>query len=276
MLEILSFLLLPFLACLIIAGLHCYMGMHIVSREVIFVDLALAQIAALGGAVAMLFGYELGDIHAKIFSVAFAIVGAGIFSISRTDDERVPQEAIIGIVYAVCAALLIIVLSHAPEGAEHVKELTFGSILTVTWADIYKTAILYVAIGIFHFVFRDKFIALSFDTEHAKKEGISFRIWDFLFYASFGFMVTQSVGIAGVLLVFSYLIVPAVCAILFTSHLWTRLVLGWILGFIASVVGLTLSVKLDLPAAATIVATFGGVLLITAAIRLLVPKTKIA
>jgi zinc/manganese transport system permease protein len=274
--DILSFLLLPFFACLVIAGLHCYFGMHIVSREVIFVDLALAQVAALGGAVATLLGYDLGDIQAKIFSVVFAIAGAGIFSISRTKDEKVPQEAIIGIVYAVSAALMLLVLARAPEGAEHVKELTFGNILTVTQADMIKTTILFLVIGVFHYIFRKKFIAISFDPERARKEGVSIRLWDFLFYASFGFMVTQSVGMAGVLLVFSYLIVPAVCAILFASRLWTRLILGWILGFVASVVGLTLSVKFDLPVSATIIASFGLVLVISVFIRILPTKFQSA
>jgi zinc/manganese transport system permease protein len=272
--DILSFLLLPFLACLVITGLHCYFGMHIVKREVIFVDLALAQVAALGGAVAQLLGYDIGLIQAKIFSLIFAVAGAGIFSFTRTKNKQIPQEAIIGIVYAVSAALMLLVLARAPEGAEHVKELTFGSILTVTWSDIIKTALLYVVIGIFHFIYRKKFHVISFEPERAQKEGISIRLWDFFFYASFGFMVTQSVGIAGVLLVFSFLIVPAVCAIMFVSHNWTRLILGWVLGFIASVVGLSLSVKFDLPSAATIVAAFGLVLVISILLRIIITKFK--
>ena len=219
--DILSLLSLPFLECLVLIGMHCYLGMHIVSRGVIFVDLSLAQIAMLGSAVALLLGYEHTSLLGNAITLGFCFAGAAIFAFTRSKDERIPQEAIIGIVYAVSAALALLALDRAPEGAEHVKELTFGSILTTSKADIIKTTILYTFIGLFHFIFRKKFIMISFETQKARQAGVNIKLWDFLFYISFGFLVTQSVGIAGVLLVFSFLIVPAVCAILFTSHIWS-------------------------------------------------------
>src|SRR4029434_9578621 len=210
--EILPFLLAPFVASLILTGIHAYLGVHVVERGVIFVDLALAQIAALGAVVAVVVGMNPHGQGAYSLSLGFTFIGAGIFAFARTRHSHIPQEAFIGIAYAVASATAILLMSKATGEAELLKDMLVGNILPVSWADVRKTALLYGAIGIFHYIFRKQFLAISMDHKAAEASGISLKFWDFLFYASFGFVVTSSVSIAGVLLVFCYLIVPSVAA----------------------------------------------------------------
>src|SRR2546425_8350314 len=201
--EILPFLLAPFLASLILTGIHAYLGVHVVERGVIFVDLSLAQIAAFGSTIALLMPVTGGDPHAPIvywISLAFTFLGAAVFSTIRSRRARIPQEAIIGICYAVASAASILAMSKATSESEHLKDMLVGNILAVSWPEVGKTALLYGAIGVFHYLFRDKFLAISMDHQAAEARGIPVRFWDFLFYASFGFVVTSSVAIAGVLL----------------------------------------------------------------------------
>src|SRR5438094_5488179 len=273
--DILSFLYLPFVASLILTGIHAYLGVHVVERGVIFVDLSLAQIAALGATLAVLMPITGGDPHAPVvywISLAFTFFGALVFSTIRSRRARIPQEAIIGICYAVASAAAILAMSKATSESEHLKDMLVGNILAVSWSDVGKTAILYGAIGAFHFIFRHKFLAISMDPVKAEAEGISIKAWDFLFYASFGFVVTSSVAIAGVLLVFCYLIVPSVAAMLYADSIGRRLAIGWSMGTVVSALGIYLSLKLDLPTGATIVCTFGVVLILMAAVRPLVQR----
>src|SRR6184192_2937024 len=274
--TIIAFLAAPFVASLILTGIHAYLGVHVVERGVIFVDLSLAQIAALGATIALLLPITGGDPHAPItywISLAFTFLGALVFSTIRSRRARIPQEAIIGICYAVASAAAILAMSKATSESEHLKDMLVGNILAVSWSDVGKTAILYGAIGAFHFIFRHKFLAISMDPVKAEAEGISIKAWDFLFYVSFGFVVTSSVAIAGVLLVFCYLIVPSVAAMLYADSIGRRLAIGWSMGTVVSALGVYLSLKLDLPTGATIVCTFGIVLIIMAAVRPLVHKT---
>jgi zinc/manganese transport system permease protein len=266
--SVLGFLLIPFLAGLILTGIHAYLGVHVVERGVIFVDLSLAQIAALGTTIAYLAGHDLHDPVTYFWSLGFTIVGAAIFALTRVHHEtRIPQEAIIGIVYAVSAAAAILAMSKAPEGTEHLKDMLVGNILTVSLREVLTTAVLYAIVGAFHYVFRKRFLAISVDANAAVASGMNVRFWDFLFYTSFGFVVTSSVSIAGVLLVFSYLIVPSVAAMLFARRIHTRLAIGWTMGAVVSALGIVASFQLDLPTGATIVCTFGVALLILAIVR---------
>jgi zinc/manganese transport system permease protein len=266
--TIFQILLPAFVASLILTGIHAYLGVHVVERGVIFVDLSLAQIAALGSTVAYLAGYDLHSTTAYLFSLGFTFLGAAIFAMSRVHRKtRIPQEAIIGIVYAVSAAVAILVMSKATQETEHLKEMLVGNILSVTWPELGKTAVLYSLVGLFHYIFRRKFLAISMDEHAAERQGLNVRFWDFLFYMSFGFVVTSSVAIAGVLLVFCFLIVPSVTAMLFAERLGPRLAIGWTMGVLVSAAGVALSFQLDLPTGAAIVATFGGALLIVAAYR---------
>src|SRR5438874_3363810 len=256
--EILPFLLAPFLASLILTGIHAYLGVHVVERGVIFVDLALAQIAALGATTAILIGMDPHGGGAYWLSLGFTFVGAGIFALARTRRGHIPQEAFIGIAYAVASAAAILAMSKATGETEHLKDMLVGNILSVSRHDVFKTAVLYGVIGVFHYIFRRRFLLISTDPEQAEAQGISIRFWDFLFYASFGFVVTSSVAIAGVLLVFCYLIVPSVGAMLFADRVGRRLAIGWRMGPLVSALGTYLSYYWDLPTGATIVCTFGA------------------
>ena len=280
MLEVFEIFKWPFLACLILTGIHCYLGLHIVSRGVIFVDLSLAQMAAFGSSLALLFDCELGSSTSYFMGLAFTFVGAAIFSLSRMRDERVPQEAIIGIVYAVASAATILILSQAHHGFEKIKSMLDGGILYVDGHGVLKIFIIYAVIGLFHFIFRKQFLLISTNLSAARASGMKIRLWDFLFYMTFGFVVTSSVQIAGVLMVFSYLVIPAVCAILFTDKILPRLLIGWGIGTLASAIGLlasyyvTIGETQGLPSGSAVVTTFGIVLILAALLRLAVKKSK--
>lgn len=258
--EQLSVLALPFLACLILTGIHAYLGIHVLSRKVIFVDIALAQIAALGATVAFLLDYDPRSDGAYYFSLVFAVLAAAIFALTRTRVERVPQEAIIGLTYAVASAAAILLADISPHGAEHLKDLLAGSIVWVTPHQIIKTGILYSLIGGFHILFRKTFLLISINPEEAYARGIRVRLWDFLFYLSFGVVITSSVQIAGVLLVFCYLVAPAVFAVMFSDSLKMRLTLGWTVGTIVSAIGLLFSY--DRPSGPTIMVCFAITLIL--------------
>jgi zinc/manganese transport system permease protein len=267
--DILPFLIWPFVASLILTGIHAYLGVHVVERGVIFVDLALAQIAALGATIAILVGMDPHGRGAYFLSLGFTFLGAGIFALARTRRGHIPQEAFIGIAYAVASATAILAMSKATGETEHLKDMLVGNILAVSRAEVIKTAVLYGVIGVFHYFFRKRLLLISTDPATAEASGLNIKFWDFLFYASFGFVVTSSVAIAGVLLVFCYLIVPSVGAMLFADKIGRRLAIGWTMGTLVSALGVYFSVLLDLPTGATIVCTFGAVLIVMFFIHLI-------
>jgi zinc/manganese transport system permease protein len=268
--QVVGFLAAPFVASLILTGIHAYLGVHVVERGVIFVDLSLAQIAALGATIALFLPGSSGDPHAPSVywtSLGFTFIGAAIFSLVRVRRSRIPQEAIIGISYAVASAAAILAMSKSTSQAEHLKDMLVGNIIAVSWEEVVKTAILYGAVGLFHFIFRRQFLAISMQHDEPERTGLNVRFWDFLFYASFGFVVTSSVAIAGVLLVFCYLIVPSVAAMLYAESIGRRLAIGWTMGTIVSAAGVYFSLILDLPTGATIVCTFGVALILMWLVR---------
>jgi zinc/manganese transport system permease protein len=216
-----------------------------------------------------------GDPHAPLVywvSLLFTFIGAAIFALVRGRHARIPQEAIIGISYAVASAAAILAMSKSTSQAEHLKDMLVGNIIAVSWPEVLHTAWLYGLVGLFHYVFRKPFLAISMAHDNPDATGLNVRFWDFLFYASFGFVVTSSVAIAGVLLVFCYLIVPAVGAMLYGETIGRRLAIGWTMGTVVSALGVYLSLVLDLPTGATIVCTFGLVLVLMAAVRPLVRR----
>lgn len=247
----------PLVGCLVLAGILVYLGIHVVEREVIFVDLALAQIAALGTLIAFVFGLELHSVVAYIVSFIFAIIGATLFALTRMRENQVTQEAFIGIVYAFAAAGSILVLHWAPSEAEHITHMLVGNILFASVQQILLVAVIAGIVGVFHYIYRKRFLLISADPVEAERSGISLRWWDFLFYASFGLVVTAAVSVAGVLLVFSFLIVPSVCSMLVYKNIKSRLIMGWAIGIAASLIGLLLSATFDFPTGAAIVCTLG-------------------
>ena len=190
-------LLWPFIACVVLTGIHAYLGMHVIKRGVIFVDLALAQTAGLGTLVGFAAGIAMHTTGSYLISLSFALAGALFFAWARSLEKIVPQEAVIGITYVFAAAAAVLILSKAPSEAEHIKDMLVGNILFVKPAEVIKTAVLYSVIGIFHFIFRKKFWLVTDDCDEACREKVNIPFWDFLFYATFGAVVTSSVEIAG-------------------------------------------------------------------------------
>ena len=254
-----EFLWAPFVACLVLTAIHVYLGLHVLARGVIFVDLALAQVAALGVTIAFLAGHPIQSEAAYWYALVFTLGGAGLFAVSRTRRTPVPQEAIIGIVYAVSAAAAVLVVDRAPQGGEHIRQILVGSILTITPAEVGTLALLYAPIGALHWLVRRPLLDISFDPDGAGARR-AVRAWDFVFYASFGVVVTSSVRLAGVLLVFAYLVVPATAAAALAGSARGRLLVGWTLGVLVSAGGLGASWTWDLPTGATVVVAFGVVI----------------
>lgn len=274
--TILQFLAAPIAAGLIIAGIHAYLGLHVVERGVIFVDLSLAQIASLGAAIAVWQGSDPHSAAVYWMSLGFTLIGAFIFAMIKGHEAKIPKEAFIGISYAVASAAVILMLSKATGESEHLRDMLVGNILSVQWPEVWTTGAVYVGIGAFHYVFRKRFLEISMDAEAVAARGISVRFWDFLFYASFGLVVTRSVAIAGVLLVFCYLIVPSVGAMLWAARIGPRLAIGWVMGVVVSMLGMYFSVEFALPTGASIVCTFGLVLILMALVRPLVVRHAVS
>jgi zinc/manganese transport system permease protein len=258
----------PLVACLVIVAIHSYLGLHVIAREVIFVDLSLAQMAALGSAVAILAGSQPDSTQAFLYALGFTTLGAAVFALTRTAGHgRVPQEAIIGIVYVVASAAALLVADRTPRGGETIKDILVGSLLWVTWPAIGRLAAVYAVIGVFHWVLRRRFLTISFEPETALANGWKIRWWDFLFYLTFGVVITFSVPIAGVLLVFSFLVVPAAIAFQFARGQGALAVVSWIAGTLASAAGLWVSFHYDLPTGPVIVCMFGLLLLAAYTLR---------
>jgi len=263
MFDSLDILFAPFVACVVLTGMHCYLGLHVVMREVIFVDLALAQIAAMGAAVGTLAGLPPDSFQAYGCALGFTFFGAAIFAVGRFRDQRVPQEAIIGITYAVASAVTILILSKSAVEREQIEQMLVGRLLFVDWGQILKITLISVVVAVLHIAARKPFFAISRHGVQAAASGLHVRAWDFVFYASFGLVVTTAVQIAGVLLVFSLLVGPAICAMLFFESVAARLVAGWVLGMAGTLAGLTASLHWDLPPGVSIVAAFGALVLLS-------------
>ncbi|MBI5374485.1 MAG: metal ABC transporter permease [Candidatus Schekmanbacteria bacterium] len=270
--ENIQLLIIPFFACLLIAAIHCYMGMHIVRRGVIFVDIALAQCAALGASIGLLKGYDEESLSAYALSLAFTFFGAALFAIGRFKDEAVPHEAIIGIVYVVSTALTVLVLDKSPHGLDEMKTMLVGNILFVNWQDVFELLALYVVLGVFCLIFHKKFWDISTLSGKIVKTDKGRRLWDFIFYCIFGVMVTRSVRVAGVLLVFSFLVIPAVCSLFFVNKFVKGMIIAWGIAIVASAIGLGLSGKYDFPTGAALVSAFGITLLLSAVARFFIKK----
>jgi len=266
--DLLELLWAPFLMCLVLTGIHAYLGIHVIARGVVFVDIAMAQIAALGATAAFLVGYEMHSPLSYVAALGFTVLGAGVLALTRVRGRHVSQEAIIGVVYAVSAAAAVLLADRAPHGAEHIRAMLVGSLLSVGPGDVAKVALLYAAVGLVHWALRRPFLLISTDSDAAYREGWRVRLWDFVFYATFGVVVTSSVRVAGVLLVFSYLIVPALAGIAVGGGIAARLVTGWVFGTVVSVVGISASAAFDLPTGATVVCAFGVMLLALAVVQL--------
>jgi len=264
-LKMLDLMIPPIVAGLVILSIHAYLGLHVIARGVIFVDLAFAQIAALGATVGFLTGVEHGTPTALAFSMGFTLVGALIFSFSRLEGTVVPQEAVIGITFVVASAAVILIAGFTAEGAEHIAETLTGTLIWVGWPEIIRMAVVYVILGVIYFIFRKPFLSVSLSEADVPRA----RGWDFLFYALFGIVISFSVPVAGVLMVFSALVIPAVVAFLFTSRFRVALGIAWAVGTVTLVTGVVASFASDIPTGPLLVCMFGLAVLIALLIRML-------
>lgn len=271
----LELMLPPFVACMVLVAMLAYLGLHVIAREVIFVDLSLAQMAALGSLSALLFHVDPDSGQTYLFALAATAIGAFLFALTRTSGHigRVPQEAFIGIVYVVASAGAVLVANKVPGGGEAVEKTLVGSLLWVTWPQILKLAIVYAVLGVFQFVLRHRFLTISYHPDEAERQGWKIRWWDFLFYLSFGVVITLAVPIAGVLMVFSFLVVPAVIANIFTVDRRRMALLSWGSGALASILGLWVSYTKDLPTGPLIVCMYGALLVFAVTIRVVRQRT---
>lgn len=270
--EAVLFLLAPFVMSLILAGIHCYLGLHVLERGIIFVDLSLAQVAAFGIALGLLLGFQAHSTPVYFIALLMTFVVSGIFALSRRHESIFPQEAIIGIVFALSSAAVVVAAEKMAHGMEYVKDLLAGQILWVTWGDVTRTAVIYAIVGLIHYVFRKQFIDASFN-----KDAKGTMAWDLLFYILFGVVITSSVSIAGVLQVFSYLIVPSLISTYFFRTIKDRLIFGWAFGFVMSFVAMAISYKWDLPTGPFIVVCFASMpvlLLVYTSFRSLIGSGK--
>jgi zinc/manganese transport system permease protein len=265
----LSFLWAPFAASVAFVLIHSYFGIHVLRRNVIFADLALSQLAALGATIAFAIGYSPLSAAGFAYSFLFTVLGAVLLTLSRRLADFVSQEAFVGVLYVMATAGTVLVVDRAPQGAEHVKKILVGSILTVGPEELVKFVAIYAGIGFLHFMARRPLLALSEKRAVANYGAISVLLWDFFFFLSFGAVVTSSVGTAGVLLVFCFLIVPAIIGSLFSSKAGLVLVIAWAAGIAASGAGLAASFLLDLPTGAAMVSAFGVSLIIAGLVKAL-------
>ena len=252
----------PIAACVLLPWLLVYLGLHVVQRGIIFIDIAMAQMASLGICIAVLLGYEPENLAAYALGLVVTLVGAAIFSITGKRASQVPQEAIIGINYVVAAAAAVLLLSRSAHGNEEIRNMLVGDITVVSPVEVWKCFAVFLVVGIAHFLLRKRFLLVSFRRDEAYTRGWKVRWWDFLFYATFGIVVTVFVRVAGVLLVFSYLIAPAVCAVTLARSVVARLLLGWLISLIGGIAGLFISFYWDFPSGAAIVCTFGALLIL--------------
>jgi len=268
--EAFSLLLLPFAACLAFVLIHAYFGVHVLRRNIVFADLALAQLSALGATLAFTNGYPIASAAGFAYALLCTAMGAALLTLTRNLSRAISQEACIGILYVAATAATILVVDRAPQGAEHVKKILVGSILTVGLPELAQLIALYAAIALLHWVFRRPLLALASEQQPAGGNRLVVGAWDFVFFLSFGVVVTSSVGIAGVLLVFSFLIVPAVIGAMFSHDLRRMLAIAWGAGIAASAAGLGASYGLDLPTGAAMVLAFVAVLLLAGLAKALV------
>ncbi len=264
----------PVVACVLLPGLLVYLGLHVVRRGIIFIDIAMAQMASLGVCFAAMKHMDPDSPLTFWISLGFTLLAAALFAFTGKRNGEVPQEAIIGIAYVVAAAASVILLSYSTEGDEQIKNMLVGNILLVTKEEIFRTLGLFVGVGLFHWFLRKRFLLLSFAPAEAAASGMPVKLWDFLFYATFGLVVTSFVQIVGVLLVFTYLIVPAVCGILTAQRFGTRLAIGVVLSLVGGVTGLMISFYEDLPSGAAIVCVFGGLLVLAGIVSIFLRPTE--
>jgi zinc/manganese transport system permease protein len=257
MIDIIVFMAPAICMCIILVGICGYVGIHVVMREVIFIDIALAQIAALGISFGMFFGLKLSDPVIYLVSLLSTLLAAFLLSMTRKLKSQVPQEAFIGILYATGAAAVILAGDRLPHGSEQVHDLMMGHLLWVNWTEVFIYFLIYFILGTIFYFLHPRLLKISFMKNDNKKKKEKLVLWDFIFYGLLGILVTFAVRVSGVLLVFGFLIVPAVIGTLIGKSFLSKLAIGWISGVLVSLIGSYLSYSLDFPTGGMVVVTLG-------------------
>jgi zinc/manganese transport system permease protein len=269
MTEIVTVHGLPFLACLAIVAILAYIGIHVLKREIIFIDIALAQVAAVGAIAAeVVFHFHGHAFYGLALAFASTLVVAGFFAVVRQRIVQIPLEAVIGVIYAISAAAALFLVGVAPGGHVHVQQMLAGSILWATWGDIVGSACVFAAVGLCFYLFRGPLQTISEDYDDASAQGYNTVAWDFLFYALVGAVITMAVRVAGVVLVFAFLIIPATFSAIFACAWKARLGAAWAVGAVSSILGLLFAARYDFSVGPAIALFLGSLLVVSGLLRL--------
>ncbi|MFI5217875.1 MAG: metal ABC transporter permease [Bacteroidia bacterium] len=261
----LEFITQAFILSVITGLMLSYLGVHVVGRGIVFVDLALGQISSLGVAYS-----DYIDKGKTVIPILFTLVGAFLMSFINIRDKRLKQEAIIGIIYAVASAVTVMLISKSPHGDSDIQEVLFGNILSVSDEQIKLIAIVFGVIALLHIIFRKKFLALTRQYENNEMQNQTvFNLWNFLFYISIGLSIVFAVRSNGVIPVFAYLIIPAVCAIMLSRKNIFVFIIALLISIAGAFFGLNVSYNFDFPAGSSVVAMLGALFFAVAAINII-------
>ena len=274
MLENILFLAAPITVCILLAGILSYFGNHILTRGIIFIDIALAQVAALGTMIGLLLGFTEGTTSVELISLIFTLIIISVFALTKFEKQVVPQEAIIGIIYGLSLGVAMLLAEKIPGGSNYITKTITGTILWVTWSDVLSSFILFAVIAAVHFFLRNHFIKISESKENLPYSLNKVRLFELIFYITFGIVVVRAVPIGGIFLVFVLLIAPTAMATLFTRKWSYRFIWSWIIGIIGSIIGIYLSYDMNISNGPAIVCLLGIIVFVLAFAKIILGKTR--
>jgi len=257
MIENILFLSAPITMCVLMAGVMSYFGNHILSRGLIFIDIAVAQVAALGTMIGLLLGMAEGSLQVQLVSLAFTVVVIVVFALTKFERQKIPQEAIIGIIYGLGLGLAMFFAEHIPGGSNYISKTITGNILWVTWKNVATCSSIFIVVALIHMIFGKSFVRISASKDELPYSIAKVRAFELLFYISFSLVIVKAVPIGGIFLVFTLLIAPPTIATYFTSHWGKRFLWSWIIGILGSLAGIYISYTHNLSNGPAIVCLLG-------------------
>ncbi|MCP4723991.1 MAG: metal ABC transporter permease [bacterium] len=274
MLETITFLAAPIAGCIVMAGILSYFGNHILTRGLIFIDIALAQIAALGTMIGLLMGFTEDTISVEMVSLLFTMIIITIFALTKFEKQVIPQEAIIGIIYGLGLGLAWLIAEKIPGGSNFLTKTITGNILWITWGKVLAFFILFLLIAFIHYFFRKPFIRISESRKNLPYSIKKVRIYELIFYLTFSIVVVRTVPVGGIFLVFTLLIAPTAIATLFTQKWINRFIWSWIIGIAGSLAGVFVSYNMNISNGPAIVCLLGIMVFVMSLIKIIKNKTE--